>query len=99
MHFEEGRISRQLGMKINVLENAVNQLIKIVSQITLDNQRIQRSLDKLDKRAAASASGGAAGQESTSAKTDDYELDINQVQKILKQTQQTSTLGRRNIDN
>ena len=56
MHFEEGRISRQLGMKINVLENAVNQLIKIVSQITLDNQRIQRSLDKLQKGAAA---GGA----------------------------------------
>jgi hypothetical protein len=94
MHFEEGRISRQLGMKINVLENAVNQLIKIVSQITLDNQRIQRSLDKLNKGAA-----GGAGQESTNTKTDDYELDINQVQKILKQTQQTSTLGRRNIDN
>ena len=97
MHFEEGRISRQLGMKINVLENAVNQLIKIVSQITLDNQRIQRTLDKLQKGAAA---GGAAGQESTNTKTDDnYELDINQVQKILKQQSQTSTLGRRIIDN
>jgi hypothetical protein len=95
MHFEEGRISRQLGMKINVLENAVNQLIKIVSQITLDNQRIQRSLDKLAKGAAAS---GAAG-EATNTKTDDYELDINQVQKILKQQTQTSTLGRRIIDN
>ena len=96
MHFEEGRISRQLGMKINVLENAVNQLIKIVSQITLDNQRIQRSLDKLHKGAAA---GGAAGQDATNTKTEDYELDINQVQKILKQQTQTSTLGRRNIDN
>ena len=95
MHFEEGRISRQLGMKINVLENAVNLLIKIVSQITLDNQRIQRSLDKLAKGAAAS---GAAG-EATNTKTDDYELDINQVQKILKQQNQTSTLGRRIIDN
>ena len=96
MHFEEGRISRQLGMKINVLENAVNQLIKIVSQITLDNQRIQRTLDKLQKGAAAS---GAAG-EATNTKTDDnYELDINQVQKILKQQTQTSTLGRRIIDN
>lgn len=95
MHFEEGRISRQLGMKINVLENAVNQLIKIVSQITLDNQRIQRSLDKLQKGAAA---GGVAG-EATNTKTDDYELDINQVQKILKQQTQTTTLGRRIIDN
>jgi hypothetical protein len=95
MHFEEGRISRQLGMKINVLENAVNQLIKIVSQITLDNQRIQRTLDKLQKGAAA---GGAAG-EATNTKTEDYELDINQVQKILKQQTQTSTLGRRIIDN
>jgi hypothetical protein len=94
MHFEEGRISRQLGMKINVLENAVNQLIKIVSQITLDNQRIQRSLDKLNKGAA----GGAAG-EATNTKTEDYELDINQVQKILKQNSQTATLGRRIIDN
>ena len=93
MHFEEGRISRQLGMKINVLENAVNQLIKIVSQITLDNQRIQRSLDKLQKGAAA----GGSAQETT--KTEDYELDINQVQKILKQQTQTSTLGRRIIDN
>jgi hypothetical protein len=95
MHFEEGRISRQLGMKMNVLENAVNQLIKIVSQLTLDNQRIQRSLDKLNKGAA----GGAAGQEATNTKTEDYELDINQVQKILKQQTQTSTLGRRIIDN
>lgn len=95
MHFEEGRISRQLGMKMNVLENAVNQLIKIVSQITLDNQRIQRSLDKLQKGAAAAA-GGAAGE---ATKTDEYELDINQVQKILKQQTQTSTLGRRIIDN
>jgi hypothetical protein len=94
MHFEEGRISRQLGMKINVLENAVNQLIKIVSQITLDNQRIQRSLDKLSKGAAA---GGAAGE---ATKTEDnYELDINQVQKILKQQTQPTTLGRRIIDN
>jgi len=98
MHFEEGRISRQLGMKMNVLENAVNQLIKIVSQITLDNQRIQRSLDKHDKRAAASTSG--TGQDATNTKTEDYELDINQVQKILKQQTQASTLGRRsNIDN
>lgn len=96
MHFEEGRISRQLGMKINVLENAVNQLIKIVSQITLDNQRIQRSLDKLQKGAAT---GGAAAGEATNTKTEDYELDINQVQKILKQQSQTSTLGRRIIDN
>jgi hypothetical protein len=93
MHFEEGRISRQLGMKMNVLENAVNQLIKIVSQITLDNQRIQRSLDKLQKGAAA----GGSAQEPT--KTEDYELDINQVQKILKQQTQSSTLGRRIIDN
>ena len=95
MHFEEGRISRQLGMKINVLENAVNQLIKIVSQITLDNQRIQRSLDKLAKGAAAVGGTG----EATNTKTEDYELDINQVQKILKQQTQTSTLGRRIIDN
>jgi hypothetical protein len=95
MHFEEGRISRQLGMKINVLENAVNQLIKIVSQITLDNQRIQRSLDKLQKGAAA----GGAASEATNTKTEEYELDINQVQKILKQQTQTATLGRRIIDN
>jgi hypothetical protein len=96
MHFEEGRISRQLGMKINVLENAVNQLIKIVSQITLDNQRIQRTLDKLQKGAAA---GGVAGEATNTKPDDNYELDINQVQKILKQQTQTTTLGRRIIDN
>jgi Ni,Fe-hydrogenase III large subunit len=97
MHFEEGRISRQLGMKINVLENAINQLIKIVSQITLDNQRIQRSLDKLQK-AGAGAGAGTASQEATKG-DDNYELDISQVQKILKQQTHASTLGKRIIDN
>lgn len=97
MHFEEGRISRQLGMKINVLENAINQLIKIVSQITLDNQRIQRTLDKLQK---AGAGATTANQDATSTKGDDnYELDISQVQKILKQQTHTSTLGKRIIEN
>lgn len=92
MHFTEDRISRQLAMKMNVLEKAVDQLINIVSRITLDNQRLQRQIDKL-------ASGGAVDvKENTTSNDENYELDITQVQKILNQQSGPSTLGRR-IDN
>ena len=91
MHFNEDRISRQLAMKLNVLEKAVDQLINVVSRITLDNQRLQRQIDKL-------SSGGANIKETTTNNDENYELDISQVQKILKQQSGPQTLGRR-IDN
>ena len=93
MHLNEGRMNRQLEMKIGVIENAINKLIGIVSQITLDNQRLQRQIDQLK-------SGGVAPKgENTQTNDDNYELDISQVQKILKQqSNQPQSLGRR-IDN
>jgi len=93
MHFNEDRISLQLGMKLNVLERAVNELISIVSKITLDNQRLQRQIDALSRN------GSSAPKETTNTNNDEnYELDISQVQKILKQQSGPQTLGRR-IDN
>jgi hypothetical protein len=91
MHFNEDRISRQLAMKLNVLEKAVDQLINIVSRITLDNQRLQRQIDQLSRN-------GVDAKEHTTSGDDNYELDINQVQKILKQQSTPQNLGRR-IDN
>jgi hypothetical protein len=92
MHLTEGRLSRQLEMKFGVLENAVNKLINIVSQLALDNQRLQRQIDKLGK-------GGALPQEQTS-QDENYELDITQVQKILKQQAPAASSGfGKRIDN
>jgi len=94
MHLNEGRMNRQLEMKIGVIENAINKLIGIVSQITLDNQRLQRQIDQLKSGGVSHPKG-----ENTQTNDDNYELDITQVQKILKQQNtQPQSLGRR-IDN
>ena len=92
MHFTEDRISRQLALKLSVLEKATDQLINIVSRITLDNQRLQRQIDQLSRN------GGVDLKENTTSNDENYELDINQVQKILKQQSGPQSLGRR-IDN
>jgi len=92
MHFNEDRISRQLAMKLNVLERATNELISIVSKITLDNQRLQRQIDQMQR------TGGVSQKENTTNNDENYELDISQVQKILKQQSAPQTLGKR-IDN
>ena len=94
MHLNEGRMNRQLEMKIGVIENAINKLIGIVSQITLDNQRLQRQIDQMRAGGSLPPKG-----ENTQTNDDNYELDISQVQKILKQqSNQPQNLGRR-IDN
>jgi len=100
MHFNEGRISQQLEMKFGVVENAINKLIGIVSTLTIENQKLQRRVDQL-----ARAQGSASHDTKTETTEENYELDISQVQKILKQQQQGSgpqnpgTLGRRIINN
>jgi hypothetical protein len=83
MHINEGRMSKQLEMKLTIIEKAVQQLINITSGLAIDNQRLNQRVNHLSKQVA----GGTAGDDSTS-KSDDVELNIANVQKILKQQQQ-----------
>ena len=97
MHLNEGRMSRQLEMKFGVIENAINKLIGIVSTLTLENQKLQRRVDQLSRSQSNSVPPSDA---KTETQDDNYELDISQVQKILKQqTPAAASLGRRIINN
>ena len=99
MHLNEGRMSRQLEMKFGVIENAVNKLIGIVSSLTIENQKLSKRVEQL-ARAQHSSSTAQSGDSKSEQQDDNYELDISQVQKILKQqTAQPTTLGRRVINN
>lgn len=92
MHLTEGRLSRQLEMKFGVIENAINKLIEIVSDLTVENKRLQHQINRINK-------GGALPQEQTS-QDENYELDISQVQKILKQQAPAASSGfGKRIDN
>lgn len=95
MHINEGRMSQQLEMKFGVLENAINKLIGIVSSLTLENQKLQRRIEQV-ARAQAQHNGTSESE----TKGDEYDLDIAQVQKILKQQAPPQQgLGRRIINN
>jgi len=94
MHLNEGRMSRQLEMKFNVLENAVNQLINITSALAIENQKIKRHLDMIARGQVSHAE-----QSKTESHDENFELDISQVQKILKQQQAPNTIGKRVINN
>jgi hypothetical protein len=83
MHINEGRMSKQLEMKLNIIEKAIQQLINITSGLAIDNQRLNQRVNHLSKQVA----GGSAGDDSLN-KPDDVELNIANVQKILKQQQQ-----------
>ena len=83
MHINEGRMSKQLEMKLNIIEKAIQQLINITSGLAIDNQRLNQRLNHVSKQVA----GGTAGDDSLN-KPDDVELNIANVQKILKQQQQ-----------
>jgi len=99
MHLTEGRMSRQLEMKFGVVENAINKLIGIVSSLTIENQKLQRRVEQL-ARSQGGAAAAAAGDSKTDTHDENFELDISQVQKILKQQSAApSTLGRRVINN
>jgi len=83
MHINEGRMSKQLEMKLNIIEKAVQQLINITSGLAIDNQKLNQRINQLSKQ----VSGGSATDDSAS-KSDEVELNIANVQKILKQQQQ-----------
>jgi len=83
MHINEGRMSKQLEMKLTIIEKAVQQLINITSGLAIDNQKLNQRINQLSKQ----VSGGSATDDSAS-KSDEVELNIANVQKILKQQQQ-----------
>ncbi len=83
MHINEGRMSKQLEMKLTIIEKAVQQLINITSGLAIENQRLNQRVNHLSKQVA----GGTVGDDSQT-KPDDVELNIANVQKILKQQQQ-----------
>jgi cell division septum initiation protein DivIVA len=83
MHINEGRMSKQLEMKLTIIERAVQQLINITSGLAIENQKLNQRVNHLSKQVA----GGTAADDSAS-KPDDIELNIANVQKILKQQQQ-----------
>ena len=83
MHINEGRMSKQLEMKLTIIEKAVQQLINITSGLAIENQKLNHRINHLSKH----VSGGTAADD-TASKGDDVELNIANVQKILKQQQQ-----------
>ena len=83
MHINEGRMSKQLEMKLTIIERAVQQLINITSGLAIENQKLNQRINHLSKQVA----GGTVGDDSLN-KPDDVELNIANVQKILKQQQQ-----------
>jgi len=98
MHFNEGRMSRQLEMKFGVLENAVNQLINICSALAIEHNRLKKHVIQMSQNRAP---GEGTKTEQTE---DNFELDISQVQKILKQQNGPAgsapvSVGRRVINN
>ena len=76
-------MSKQLEMKLTIIEKAVQQLINITSGLAIENQRLNQRVNHLSKQVA----GGSATEDTTS-KADEVELNIANVQKILKQQQQ-----------
>jgi len=92
-------MSQQLEMKFSVIENAINKLIGIVSSLTIENQKLTRRVEQLSRGQNVSANPENTKTDGTD---ENFELDISQVQKILKQQTSSSnpqTLGRRIINN
>ena len=86
MHINEGRMSKQLEMKLTIIERAVQQLINITSGLAIENQRLNQRVNHLSKQVA-----GVSATDDSTSKPDDIELNIANVQKILKQQQQGPT--------
>lgn len=79
-------MSKQLEMKLTIIEKAVQQLINITSGLAIENQKLNQRVNHLSKQVAGGAGAGAA--DDSQNKPDDVELNIANVQKILKQQQQ-----------
>lgn len=91
MQLNEGLLSGQLHMKLQVLENAVTQLIEMHSKLYGEVELLKRKVDLLSRKGPSETS-----QQSRENEDSEMDLDISQVQKILKQQQSgPSTLGRR----
>ena len=75
-------MSKQLEMKLTIIEKAVQQLINITSGLAIENQKLNHRVNQLSKQVA----GGTA--DDSLNKPDEAELNIANVQKILKQQQQ-----------
>jgi hypothetical protein len=99
MHITEGRMSKQLEMKLNVIEKAVQQLINISSGLAIENQKLNHRVDQLSKNVAF---GGGGSADNRSEVNEDIDLNITNVQKILKQQQSLPTqngFGRKIVNN
>jgi glucuronate isomerase len=70
-------------MKLTIIERAVQQLINITSGLAIENQKLNQRINHFSKQ----VSGGTSTDDSLN-KPDDVELNIANVQKILKQQQQ-----------
>lgn len=100
MHITEGRMSKQIEMKLNVIEKAVQQLINITSGLAIENQKLSHRVDQLSKHVASGGGGGSA--DNRSEVNDDIDLNITNVQKILKQQQSLPAqtgFGRKIVNN
>jgi hypothetical protein len=90
-------MSKQLEMKFQVLEKAVVDLINITSSITTDMRRMKAQIDKIER--GAGSSSGVGSDSGKPNQDENFELDISQVQKILKQQTAPNTIGKRVINN
>lgn len=79
-------MSKQIEMKLTIIEKAVQQLINITSGLAIENQKLNQRINNLSKQVA-----GGTGADDSQPKPDDIELNIANVQKILKQQQQGPT--------
>ena len=52
MHINEGRMSKQLEMKLTIIERAVQQLINITSGLAIENQKLNQRINHLSKQVA-----------------------------------------------
>jgi len=96
MHLNEGRQTKQLEMQLGVVQNAINKLIGMISQNTIQIQKLQKRVDQLSR----SQGNPVSSDSKTETQDENYELDISQVQKILKQqSSNPSQLGKRVINN
>lgn len=96
MHLNEGRQTKQLEMQLGVVQNAINKLIGMISQNTIEIQKLQKRVDMISRNQGSVSSSDTK----TENHDENYELDISQVQKILKQqSSNPSQLGKRVINN